>query len=227
MASEAPPSEPGSPTSAPGVDAIAAYRALGDAWRRGDAATYFGGFGDALSCFHRSTDVSRTEVQNQRQEILARNARNERPFQVHSMETRVLAATSQEVRLADFGWSGMDVEDEQLVFHQKLVVLSNVGGRWLVTAETPLSRPGCGEDVSAVEPPMLWASLRSWWRELKELCVGPPGSTLDDGYPGLGGSIGCSPELSTAHGLSCREATDACAKANGELRRLGLGVEEG
>jgi len=60
------------------------------------------------------------------------------------------------------------------------------------SSRRPRSVP-CAASALRDDPPPLWTAMRDWFTGLVEECVGPEGSNVDDGYPGLGGSIGCDP----------------------------------
>ena len=217
--------------------AVASYGAMSAAFTRGDGEAYFDGFAERLTCFHGRADLPRSSIRESREAGIARNATEYgrietpksppgEPSRIHSIEIRTVCATPEEVWLADFGWTGRGWGDEELVFHRKLVMLRRDGSDWRLAIETSLGSPGCSLDPPRVAAPRVWLRLRSWWRDLLARCVGPRGSSIDDGYPGLGGSIGCDPGGGTHHGLSCEESTDECRSFNRELRELGLAVED-
>jgi len=55
----------------------------------------------------------------------------------------------------------------------------------------------CGLPALRDDPPPLWTAIRDWFTGYVEGCEGPERSTMEDGYPGLGGSIGCDPTGTT------------------------------
>jgi hypothetical protein len=171
--------------------ALAAYNAMTTAYGRGDADAYFGAYAETLRCFYGRPNVARVDVRAARAREVEGNTRG-RGARVQSIETRPLRASANEVELVDYGWTGVSM-DEGMIFHAKRIVLSRIGGAWRVVVETPARGDACGLAPLAADPPAMWSDLRRRWVAMLDGCVGPPGATLEDGYPGIAGSNGCMP----------------------------------
>ena len=218
IADDGPSADPSTepPSSAAAVSgALLAYRRLLTAYRDGDADGYFGGYAETLRCFHGRSPYRRSGIERARRAALAGNAAGapDHPAHARSLEMRVMTASEDEVQLVDYGWTGTGAGDSTVVFHQKWIVLQRQDGRWRVVVETPANRATCGLPALRDVPPPLWTHMRDWFRGLVAECEGPAGSTMEDGYPGLGGSIGCDPTSSVPEPREICAAVDASERA--------------
>ena len=218
---------------APEIDttpALVAYRTLLTAYRDGDADAYMAGYAPTLRCFHGEESVPRARLRSARASALTSNreARDPRRMRARPLELRVFSSTEDEVELVDYGWTGRGAADEDTIFHQKWIVMARqADGAWRVVVEAPAHRATCGLPVLRETPPPLWSAMKTWFEGLLEACVGPEGATLDDGFPGLGGSIGCDPTSSSpapepiCAGASPAERSRCIGNARAEIRAFG------
>ena len=221
------------PTTGTPEDVYAAARA---AYARGDADAYFGAFADTLVCFHGRADVPRADVEAGRREVLTANrdrvARGpdeaSRVVRIESLEVRRARESADEVELIDHGWTGRSAYGDDVAFHAKRILLRREGSSWRIVAEGPASAADCGLPALTVTAPPLWTAMRDGWAALLAQCDGPPGATMEDGFPGVGGSNGCMPEVNITPTSVCEAmgTPDAACRARA-LSALEAFVGEG
>lgn len=215
LATPPPASEASATPTAPAEDTPeGVYAAMRAAFGRGDEAAYVAGMGDPFVCFFGRAGVPRGDVVSDRRAALAHArevAGTEYPVRIESMALRRVRASDAEVELVDFGWTGGGGWDPATVFHRKRLLFRREGETWRLVGEGPQVGAACDLPPVDAEPPREWTILRDEFRALHEQCEGPPGSTMDDGYPGIGGSNGCMPEMNIMPTDFCGEhPSQAC-----------------
>lgn len=192
------------PTSARTPEA--AYEAQRAAYERGDDAAYFGAYAETLTCFFGQANVPRAEVASRRSaEVIANRpplAEETRAARIESLEVRRVRFTDDEVELVDHGWTGHGGTAD-VTFHAKRVLLRREATGWHIVAEGPAAGTDCGMPAIDTTAPPLWTAMRTRWTEVMASCEGPEGSTLEDGFPGIGGSNGCMPEIAITPSSVC------------------------
>lgn len=199
------------------------YAAARAAYARGDATAYFGAFSETLACFYGRADVPRADVEARRRDALNANrdmvARGPdeaaRTVRIESIEVRRARESADEVELLDHGWTGRSAYGTEVTFHAKRVLLRREGTAWRIVAEGPANAADCGLPALTLSPPPLWVAMRDGWTALVAQCDGPPGATMEDGYPGVGGSNGCMPEMNITPTSVCEAmgTPDAACRA--------------
>lgn len=230
----APTPPPAPPATAPPAVAAdtpeAAYAAAREAYARGDEAAYFGAYAGTLVCFHGRAEVPRADMEALRREDLMANrgpATEAGPTRLESIEVRRARETSDEVELVDHGWTGRGAYGGDVTFHAKRVLLRRDGTTWRIVAEGPVASTDCGLPAIDGRAPALWTAMRDGWARLVADCEGPPGSSDEEGFPGIGGSNGCMPEVNLTPASVCtamgtpdeacrRTALDALERLVGE-----------
>lgn len=191
-AAEAPALRPLAEAGAHARAAAEALRIARSAFDRGDADTYAESYAEALPCFFGRPSTRAAVLRARRERLEANRAAHEaeRRWDVHrirNLETWVERESADEVVLHDWGWTGPGGGSEGTVFHAKRITLARDGARWRITHEAPIGH-ACDEGPERPTPPAIWTALESGYRRLVESCTG---GTLEDGYPGIGGSNGC------------------------------------
>ncbi len=124
----------------PGAEAEAAYRDLVELGPT-DPEAYLNGFASTLECLYGEVNAPRARLRMRMQLLGA---------YLEIGELHIVDATPERVTLVDRGWYG---GDGQLAFHEKVVELRRVEGRWIVTGETGARSRGCLRDVLERAPP--------------------------------------------------------------------------